>query len=221
MGIYFTCRRNPNPRIPLVRELAVKPLWYESRGIIPWMILVAIGLGVAVLFKEGIISILWLGKNKDAINAGTGIVTSFAILIGGTLTYLKFFKGRVLRPKVVLAPTSGFIILKDENLHWIDIAIENKGSVAIWNFAVEITAVLHGETRKSINVTDFIKIQTDNVKNDYLIDVGETTSEHAVIMVPKQIQAVTFLIKMTDQHGTIWDSYLTTTNKPQVQDIEN
>ena len=190
----------------------MKPPWYESKGIIPWLLLILLVLLIAVLLKEGLISASILNSQKDTFDVVSKIITSIVMIVGGILSYIKFFKGRILRPKLNIIPRTGVIFLEKENLHWLDLEIQNKGSVAIWNYVVEVYATLHGDAPRSTKITEFIEIPKSRTKEEHLIDVGESSHEHAIIRVPKEIWAVTYQILISVPNGSMWDQYLTTSN---------
>lgn len=181
------------------------------------MIIIAIVLLLAVLFKEDIISISMVERKKDLIDSVSKLVTIVAIIVGGILSYLKFFKGRVLKPKLNIVPSVGFIELENENLHWIDLEIENKGSVAIWNYQLKVTATLHSCEPKKIQIKNFISPALSSPIQENLIDVGESAFEHATFNVQKDIYAITFHISVTDQSDSIWDRYITSANSTKIQ----
>ena len=133
----------------------MKRPWRESVGLLPWLILIAIVLGVALLAKQ------W-GSPRTPGDAGnfvdtfSKIITTVFLVIGGIFSYLKFFKGRTLSPKLIITPQSGVIHDQSGYLHWIETQIENKGSVAVWNYEVIIYATLHGGSEERIRVSKFM-----------------------------------------------------------------
>jgi hypothetical protein len=132
------------------------------------MVLIALGLGLGVALKEGIISINLLDRNRERIDTLSKLVTIMAVILGGFLSYVKFFKGRVFRPKLVIRPLSGAVAAKTEILHWLDIEIENKGSVPIWNYKLELCAVLHGEQEEKIRILNLLS-EERSTSSEYLI----------------------------------------------------
>src|SRR5262249_14530219 len=103
------------------------------------------------------------------------------IVIGGIFSYLRFFKGRLLQPKLVISCETGMVPLQAHNLHWLDICIENKGSVAVWNYTVRVDLFHHGSEQKRLDITNFLLDQRVDTDAERLIDVGESSYEHMVI----------------------------------------
>jgi len=59
-------------------------------------------------------------------------------------------------------------------------------------------------------------------KLEHLIDVGESSHEHAIIRVPKEIWAITYQIFVSTPNGSTWDRYLTAANiKTETNDVSN
>lgn len=187
-------------------------LWYESRGLIPWLFLILIILIIAILFKEGWISEKILMDHKDAFDVVSKVITMIVVIVGGFLSYIKFFKGRILKPKLNILPTAGVINLNEDNLHWLDIEIQNKGTVAIWNYEIKVYATLHATEKRNIKISEFIKEPDSLKKLEHLIDVGESSHEHAIIRVSKVVWAVTYQIFVSTPNGSTWDRYLTMAN---------
>ncbi|SFF12880.1 hypothetical protein [Nitrosomonas sp. Nm166] len=190
-----------------------KAPWHESQGWIPWLILLTIFLLMAVGIKEGWFAYIDFKSHKDEIDGITKILSSLVLLVGGILAYLRFFKGRTLRPKLNILPSSGFITLENDNLHWIDVKIENCGSVSIWNHEIIIYATFHTPEPYCMQVKDYMPEITEVKNREHLIDVGETSHEHAFVKVPANVSAITYQILIKDHKGTIWVQCITVSNR--------
>jgi hypothetical protein len=190
----------------------MKAPWHESQGLIPWMVLLIVFLIVLVGIKEGWIAHLNFAARKNEIDGVTKILGSVILFLGGILSYFRFFKGRTFRPKLNISPKSGMIPLNEENLHWIDVKIENRGSVSIWNHEITIYATLHSLKPYCMRVTEYMPGIIERKCGEHLIDVGEALHEHAFIRIPMNIHAVTYQIVVKDHHGTIWTRCLTESN---------
>ena len=197
----------------------MKPIWYESKGLIPWLLLIIIVLIIAIIIKEGLVTTEILETNKDTFDVVSTIITILAIIIGGILSYIKFFKGRILKPKLNIIPTSGVIYQTDENFHWLDLELQNKGTVAIWNYYIEVFAKLHGEKTTSIQINGFVEHPNLKNINEHLIDVGESSYEHLVFPVSKDIFAITYQILVSIPSGSVWNRCLTVSNKKEVSNL--
>jgi hypothetical protein len=193
--------------------------WHESSGVIPWLIIVALLLLLAFLIKKGDVTSTALINNKDVIDVGLKVITSIFFITAGTLSYIRFFKGRTLQAKLIITPTCGTIQKPDDILHWIEVEIRNTGSVSVWNYTINITAKVHGKEDHHLCVTDFVPLPKDLQKHEHLIDVGESAFEHAFLSVPCEAFAVTFQILVYDQSKAAWTRCITVSNK--VSDSKN
>jgi hypothetical protein len=176
------------------------------------LLMIALVFVIAVLFKDRIITTSLLSNNKDFLDALSKLATLFALLIGGVLSYLRFFKGRTFRPKLILKPQSGIIRVDDTLLHWLEIEIQNTGSVSIWNYKIKIYATFHGSGTSNQEVTEFVSLPSQLQAEEHLVDVAESGFEHAFISVPMDVKAVTYQIVLIDQYNTAWTRCLTVKN---------
>jgi len=189
----------------------MKSPWSESRFVVPVMAFIAVLLLLCAPFKAGLISFADIVNKKDFIDAFSKIITSLVLIIGGVLSYIKFFKGRVLKPKIDIHLKTGAFATKEKILHWLEIAIENKGSVAVWNYTLELFAIPYPNRESPTNISDSV-IASDVEDQEHLVDVGETAFEHAVIELKKETFAYTFEIILTDDRGTKWRRCVTVKN---------
>lgn len=180
------------------------------------MLLIASALFVAVLYKEGFLSSKTIVANKDLIDALSKVLTSLGLIVGAVLSYFRFFKGRTFRSKLVMSCQSGMIPLMSSNLHWLNIQIENKGSVAIWNYDLRVEATYHGPNPANVPVDQFLVAPGEDETAERLIDVGESSFVHAILEVPQEVPALSFRVSVTDQAGAFWEQFLTASNlKPE------
>jgi hypothetical protein len=122
----------------------------------------------------------------------------------------------MLKPKLNLGFSYGHQAVGDKRLHWLEIAIENKGSVAVWNYRVDLKVVSHPGNEKPIDISDCL--MPSNVEScDSVIDVGETVFEHGVILLGKSPGAYTFEAIVRDRRGATWRRCLTVANAPAHQ----
>ena len=189
----------------------MKSPWSKSRFVIPAMAFFAVILFLGVPFKMGLISFADIERKKELIDAFSKIITSLALIIGGVLSYIKFFKGRVLKPKIDIHLKTGIFATKEKNLHWLEIAIENKGCVAVWNYTLDLFAIPYPDRNPPRNISGNV-IASDVEDKEHLVDVGETAFEHAVVELDKKISAYTFEIILTDDRGTKWRRCVTVRN---------
>lgn len=124
--------------------------WRESAGLVPWLILIAIALGIALMVKQWGLPKTISDNTRNLVDTLSTIITTSLLVIGGILSYLKFFRGRTLSPKLIITSSTGVVADKNGFLHWIETQIENKGSVAVWNYEMSIDATLHGENEERV-----------------------------------------------------------------------
>lgn len=187
--------------------------WHPSQDVLHWLVLLAAILIVALGIKEHWFLVTNIGQYKDGVTVITSIFGSAFLLIGGLLSYIRFFKGRTLHAKLNIMPRVGVIAINEsENLHWIDIEIENRGSVAVWRENLAIYATLHGDSPYCVRVDDCMPLITEHGQ-DVFIDVAETAHEHAFLKVPGVVYAVTYHIVFTDIRAYTWVTFITSDNK--------
>ena len=178
--------------------------WRESAGLIPWLILLLASLLIALLVKYDVITTNIDEGTKNFVDVLSKITTAIFLLVGGIFSYLKFFKGRTLSPKLVITINSGMVEQGDANLHWIEAQIENKGSVAIWNYETNIYAFFDGDFEQLIRVSECLPRPHDTKARETVIDVSEVVFEHALLTVPNQVSAISFQVEVRDQSKTVW-----------------
>ena len=101
--------------------------------IIAVLTLAALGLGIANLVKDGLITEAVLKEKKDAIEAAASIVTTVLILLGAIFSYFRFFRGRTLAVRAEISiEVSVHGTPRDSNLHAIRVLVKNVGASAIW-----------------------------------------------------------------------------------------
>lgn len=119
--------------------------WSESKGYLAWLWLLIPALALALLWKLEIISKDLLIDNGNFIGIVSTIITSIVIITASVVSYFKFFKGRLLKPKITIEENHGLIKMPNDTLHWIDIGIVNKGAVAVWHYNVDIKINYHSD----------------------------------------------------------------------------
>jgi hypothetical protein len=97
--------------------MTLKRLFYEISGIVSWLTLLAFILVIAVLIKDGVFTNTRLVENKDLFDSVWKITGTLVLIIGGILSYIRFFGGHALRPKLILKLQSGVIPIDKKYLH--------------------------------------------------------------------------------------------------------
>lgn len=194
----------------------MRPPWREDTGILPWLFLLALVLGIALLVKDGYLTQATFKDNKDSFAAVASLTTACVLLLGGFLSYVRFFKGRTLKSKLNLELKAGSAPASGGYLHWVEAEIKNTGTVTVWHYRVKATAILHkGLIACSVEVGDFIQ-PPDASRRYTLIDVGESAYEQAFLLVPEEVDAVTFIVEVSDKSDHLWTRSVTAKNvEPQ------
>lgn len=182
----------------------MKRPWQEDKGWLPWLFLLVLVLSIGVLFKSRYLTKELLKADKDFYAALSSIATVCFLVVGGALSYIRFFKGRTLRSKMNLELKTGVIPLKEQFLHWVEAEIKNTGSVTIWDYQTQIVATLRKNSIScEIPVTDYVPSFDPNT-GILLIDAGESSYEHAFMEVPKEVEVVSFQVTITDKYNHKW-----------------
>jgi hypothetical protein len=186
--------------------------WEESAGHFKWLILVIAALSIIVLIKERYITVELLKSNKDSIEVTSKILEIIVLFIGSILGYIKFFKGRILKPRIIIKSSGKVIKSDNNNQHWIEIEIQNAGTVTLWDYKISVKAFFDNNINSIIDVNHFIRFPIDHKSAVNLIDVAESSFEHLYLSVPKEVISVTYLISVTDRKGTHWNRSYTIIN---------
>ena len=150
----------------------MKPPWRESSPIIPILFWITAGLLAYAPFKADLVSLSDLEDNKDLIEVLSTAVGLLALLIGGTLSYIRFFRGRILNSKVDLDIQAGCFPSIYKNLYSLEISISNRGSVSVWNYRVHVIVRPYPPSNP-IDISNSL-IQSDDIFEEKLVNVGET-----------------------------------------------
>lgn len=185
--------------------------WRESSPIIPILFWITVGLLAYAPFKADLVSLSDLEDNKDLIEVLSTTVGLFALLIGGTLSYIRFFRGRILNSKVDLDVQAECFQNIYRNLYSLEISISNRGSVSVWNYHVRVIVRPYPPS-KPIDISDSL-IQSYYTFEENLVNVGETSYEYVVIELDKSPFAYTFEVIVHDDSNTKWRRCLTVSNQ--------
>jgi hypothetical protein len=175
---------------------------------VPLLVLVIAILLIALLTTRGVVTAGWLVTNKNAIDAASTLVSTAVLVAGALVAYIKFFHGRLFRPKLNLKLNGGVFPGGHEDTLWIEAEISNEGVGVIYDYSLGLDAVINGHTR------DFSAFVQDDVtgapgKRVRVIDVGETAFAHAVITRPATREATTFRFFVTIPDQTLWSRRIT------------
>ncbi len=180
---------------------------------------------VATLVVLAILAALASAVNQWATNTekSWSFVSTASTILGGAVglwfVWLKFIRTRDFAPKLDLTLTAGSVFLSSDegNLHWCDVKLENKGTVAI-DYQIEVVPLLYHAGRSIMGIPLASLVPKDSEMKS-LVDVGATSYEHFLAPIGlEDAQAVTFQVKVWDGE-TYWWSHITASNlKPQPED---
>jgi hypothetical protein len=94
----------------------------------------AIGLVLANLVKQGVVTWATLETHKDGLAAAQSVVSITVVLVAAVLSYFRFFHGRTFSTRAELDLTVRVFSLPNGQLmHAISLALRNIGGAAIWD----------------------------------------------------------------------------------------
>jgi hypothetical protein len=134
---------------------------------------------------------------KDAVDALSKILEMVLGTIGAVAAYRRFFKGRVLEPRVKLSLSSEAIrwvtsLSTDGRslLHSIDVEIENVGGATVWDPEVKLrTLAIDSDSEIGVLRADPGIEREPSVGELSGIGPGEVVVYHYDVCVPRWIQA--------------------------------
>src|SRR3954451_1603526 len=107
----------------------------------PLLLVIAILLVLANFYQDGYLRLDWLAQHKDAIQAGSSLVTTTVAVTAAVVAYLRFFRGRVLAARAdVVALVSVVAGPGDVQLHSLLIDFKNIGTIALLDPVVTVEA---------------------------------------------------------------------------------
>jgi hypothetical protein len=178
--------------------------WTASSLAIPGLAAAAALLGIAVLVKYGIVSGPILKAHRDEIDPATKLISSIILICGAAVAYVRFFKGRLLHPKLSLGITATGTPLGDRCVYSIEIEIINRGAVAAWDYALSLQGTVFGGD--PVDYSDRLRDDLSEVGPDGIrsVDVGETAYAHAAVDLTTNGRPVTFRAVLRMPDGTVW-----------------
>ena len=169
-----------------------------------------------VNWKYQIITSASIVTNKDIIDVISKFVSSLAIVIGGILSYYKFFKGRIFSERLKLYINARVTNVTElQNFHFIDIQLENVGTITVWEPRIFLDIVHYSEDRKEEKV-DLIERNTEKNEDELykpLIEVSESVSNHFNHLVDVKNWLVVYRVKVVSKRGNIWERLVSIPNQ--------
>jgi hypothetical protein len=187
------------------RTSPVRAPWSGGSFAIPLLIVIASGLLVLVLLKEGVITPARLRAHKDPIDAAATLVSTALLVCGAGVAYVRFFKGRLLHPKLDLAVTAAAVPSGGGCAYAVEVEITNKGAVTVWDYTLALHAQVLGE-QQLVNCTRWLRDDLSEVGagGARSVDVGETAYAHAVVELRPRGKPVTFRAILHSRDGIVW-----------------
>lgn len=169
----------------------------------------------ANLFKYNIISLDKIEKLKDIISTISTIITTSIIIVGASISYIKFFKGNLLGRKlegnidVSIHPKSNII------MHSIKLFLKNAGNVKIYHPLVNLEVIkYYDDKEENEKYDDWGKWRSAETRDRVrLIDTQETIVFFGKIYVPKNVAVVTYIFEVFSENRDIWVFSHTINNK--------
>ncbi|GIH04052.1 hypothetical protein Rhe02_21190 [Rhizocola hellebori] len=184
----------------------------------PILLLVLLGLGVAYLFKAGILSGAWFASNKDILDAVNSLITSAVLLTAGILGYYKFFRGRTLTTRAAMELRVDVIDGgQSGHLHCLTVSAKNIGTVSILEpqLVVEVTA----RRQDAVNASETVSQWFESSDHDRgtrrrfgVIDSDETATFVAERFFRADVWAVTYSAVLSCTSGDSWSRRITVKN---------
>jgi hypothetical protein len=175
-------------------------------------------------FKCNFEVLMLLGNKKDFIAAIKDIITVMAVIIGGLLSYFKFFSGRTFFAKADIEFDITVLPHADNSLHTIKFSLINKGNITIWQPNAKIGI------RKFINPDDPLNVDhnhsqceivkdlceksffDEDKKHSYMVDPGEKIFFILHRNFERKVWAVSYDVEIVSKSGDIWKNTCTISN---------
>ncbi len=192
--------------------------WPTPNQVIPWLVLIVILEIVFVLVKCGVISNANLTKTKPFIDTAAALVTASVVVAAGILSYLRFFKGRVLSPKLDLQLNESSIPTDSGFLHTLEIELRNKGSVPVLEYRVGVWSTIHqGDSKGKRRRVPLLSRPRVASRSSQFVDVDESAFEQVHLDVPANAHAITYLVIVRSRPRALWYRRLTVSNAPTLR----
>jgi hypothetical protein len=175
---------------------------------IPGLVVLAGILILANLLKYGLLTPTVLSANKDALSALSSVVTIVGLLVGGVLSYYRFFRGRTFHSRAELKITVTVIPAETgTNMHVVVLDVKNIGTLSIWNPVPSMRVQLYGPNGVEDRVYDsWSEARSPKGEGGTLavIDSGEAASFWTELNVPDTVWAVFYTAFVHSERGEIW-----------------
>jgi hypothetical protein len=183
------------------------------------LVAVAILLGLAVLYRRGL-TVSFLAKHKDGLAALNNTVGVTALVIGGVLTYFRFFRGRTFAEKASLQTKVGVTKSPSGDLHHsIKIEVKNVGTTTMTAPVMEIQA--RREHADGSTSSDSVEDWRPKPQYGawYSVEPGETATYFAEESHGHDVWLVSYDVMVRLSNGRAWTDYVAVENKPTTADV--
>lgn len=181
--------------------------------------------GIVMLIVVTLLMVVALLLIAEPLNQWTSetekywmFISTASTIIGGSVglwfVWLKFIRARDFAPKVDITLTAGKVFLSESegNLHWCDVRLENRGTVAlVYRMNVSYMLYRNGDTVPGETLESLVP---DDDLWKSVVDVGATSYDHYIVRIPfDQAQAVIFQVRVWgDDQQTDWWNHITVSN---------
>jgi len=177
--------------------------------------LIVLGLLIANSWSHQIITAQLLATNKDAIQAASSLLTATVVVVGGFLTYYRFFKGRTFSSRgQIEISTNVHDLFDSENLHVVKVVFKNVGTSAIYNPKLKLIVHILGENeeRKVIDQWFDPGKELEDIPRMYFVDPEESASFLTHVKVSKESPLVIYTAVVSSEDKVIWQDAQSVSN---------
>jgi hypothetical protein len=189
--------------------------YYDA--VIAVLVAALIVAATGALFRAEILSARLLADNKPVVDVASMLLGAAVLLLGAVASYIRFFRGRTLSPRVNLRATASvFPIDERSHLQVLDVELENSGSSAIWDIEPTVDIIYHAPVvKKEQGQDDWIRTQDCPEGNapTEMLDTGVTGNYVWHREVAVDVWAVTYSIQVKHSGGHVWYRVITVSNR--------
>lgn len=161
----------------------------------PTLVAIFLALLVVYFYSIGVVSLEWFRKNKDAVTAIGSLCTAGTVIVGGALSYLRFFRGRTFVRRVELSLEVEVIHGPGNlSLHLVAVSAKNIGTVAIWEpeLVVHVAARHSDGTTAESTINRWLEDSYCGMRGFHVLDSDESSHYSAEKCFDKSVWAVIY-----------------------------
>lgn len=142
------------------------------------------------------------------------IVQTTVVVAAAVASYFRFFKGRMLSPRLSVQVTgSALPASKNVNHHVVRFELENTGSVPVWEPTPHIWVDEHASKAKEVREYGAELWEPKQRSGRAVIDTGETMEFALHHEVHKDAWAATYTLRVTCASRKVWTRSITLSNR--------